>query len=101
MPHSLRFEDMVTRSIAAEQIAFRLTVFKPSIAAGPNRLESTIFKAQFQRIAISKLVSLSFMYVCVYVCVCVHVSVRVRVTQGVSLAQHGVGADQILVNFDC
>ena len=37
MPHSLRFEDMVTRSIAAEQIVFRSTVFKRSIAAGPNR----------------------------------------------------------------
>ena len=41
------------------------------------------------------------MYVCVFVCVCVRVFVRVRVTQGVFLAQHGVGADQILVNFDC
>ena len=28
VPHSLRFEDMVTRNIAAEQIVFRSTVFK-------------------------------------------------------------------------
>ena len=72
--HAPFFENMVTRSIAAEQIKLWSTAFKRSIAAGWNKLLSTILKPQFKRIARSKL------FVCVCVCVCVHM------TQSLSLA---------------